>query len=83
MMLVKAFAAFKQPTLEPVNKSAEERYEKLMTTDRKFFTMRSFNIVRRTSELPCCSLSGCLPGPRNTIERCCSSSQAGLRFSQC
>lgn len=37
MMLVKAFAAFKQRTLELINKSAEERYENLMATDRDVF----------------------------------------------
>lgn len=37
MMLVKAFAAFKQRTLELINKSAEERYENLMNTDREVF----------------------------------------------
>ena len=37
MMLVKAFAAFKQRTLELINKSAEERYESLMATDKDIF----------------------------------------------
>ncbi|GAB3740308.1 Crp/Fnr family transcriptional regulator [Spirosoma lituiforme] len=37
MMLVKAFAAFKQRTLDLINKSAEERYLNLMSTDREIF----------------------------------------------
>lgn len=37
MMLVKAFAAFKQRSLELINKSAEERYENLINTDREVF----------------------------------------------
>ncbi|GAB3559098.1 Crp/Fnr family transcriptional regulator [Spirosoma fluminis] len=37
MMLVKAFATFKQRTLELINKSAEERYENLMNTEREVF----------------------------------------------
>jgi CRP-like cAMP-binding protein len=35
MMLVKAFAAFKQRTLELINRSAEERYEHLIDTDKE------------------------------------------------
>lgn len=37
MMLVKAFAAFKQRTLELINKSAEERYENLINANREIF----------------------------------------------
>lgn len=37
MMLVKAFAAFKQRTLELINKQAEERYENLIATDKAVF----------------------------------------------
>ncbi|WP_018620499.1 Crp/Fnr family transcriptional regulator [Spirosoma luteum] len=37
MMLVKAFAAFKQRTLELINKSAEERYENLINTNKEVF----------------------------------------------
>lgn len=37
MMLVKSFAVFKKRTLELINKSAEERYENLINTDREVF----------------------------------------------
>ena len=37
MMLVKAFAAFKQRTLSLINQSAEARYAELMATDRELF----------------------------------------------